>query len=359
MIDKYLLNGPHFKTSPVPDSLVETANFCYIFDRSPTKIFTFLIILEKFHTSIAPNNNKAVTVTTNTFSLPKKTTSPSVSDQVIANPQVIIDPYELSLAKNYYFPLSSSLPVDEMEETVDLPSQREPSLSQKSPTRKPIVTAEDSIETITELLAEMEEDELPAQSQSEEEPFQPATKVQPTYYNHRFAIYRKPSTPYVANAPSQLNLFKSFCKSLKSIDPQAQILPMQNDRQINPLSTTDQINKVDEIGLLNFFKPYKRAKKTPSGDFNIGTKLTFDEVKTHINFTTWFHMNGYNIILNSCQTSDMVRIGFLNRVQNFTFRDDLKMRIMQSDQWRANQFHFRLYFDSFSTNVKGSLTYMY
>jgi hypothetical protein len=69
-------------------------------------------------------------------------------------------------------------------------------------------------------------------------------------------------------------------------------------------------------------------------------------------------MNGYNVMLNSCQTSDMVCIGFLNHVRNFTYRDDLKMHIMQSDQWKENQFHFRLYFDSFSTNAKGSLTYV-
>ena len=67
---------------------------------------------------------------------------------------------------------------------------------------------------------------------------------------------------------------------------------MRNDRQIHPLTTTDQINNIDEIGVLNFFKPYKRTKKTLSGDFHVGTKLTFDELKTHTNFTTWFYMNG-------------------------------------------------------------------
>jgi hypothetical protein len=30
---------------------------------------------------------------------------------------------------------------------------------------------------------------------------------------------------------------------------------------------------------------------------------------------------------------------------------------MESSQWKANSFHFRLYFDSFSTNAKGTLTY--
>jgi hypothetical protein len=41
----------------------------------------------------------------------------------------------------------------------------------KSPAKKTIVTAEDSIETITDLLAEMEEDELPVQTQTEVEAF--------------------------------------------------------------------------------------------------------------------------------------------------------------------------------------------
>jgi hypothetical protein len=314
--------------------------------------FLFLTYLDQFQTLITKN-----TTETASFSPPKKTSSPSVLDQVVMKPTTIIDPYVSSLAKNYYFVLSSSLPSKEMEDMTNA----QPSVSSPStrPTaKKTIVMAEDSIETITDLLAEMEEDELPVQMQTEVDTFQPATQVQPTYFNHRFAIYRKSSTPYVSNAPSQLSLFKSFCKSLKSIDPQVQILPMRNDRQIHPLSTTDQINNVDEIGILNFFKPYKRTKKTLSGDFHIGTKLTFDELKMNTNFTTWFHMNGYNVMLNSCQTSDMVRIGFLNCIRNFTYRDDLKMHIMQSDQWKENQFHFRLYFDSFSTNAKGSLTYV-
>jgi hypothetical protein len=204
----------------------------------------------------------------------------------------------------------------------------------------------------------MEEDELIAQTQPEAETFQPASVVQPTYFNHRFAIYRKRSTPYLANAPSQVKLFVSFCKCLKSIDSQLQILPLRNNRQIHPLSTTDQINSIDEIGITNFFKAYKHTKKTLSGDFHIGTKYTFDEIKNHKDFTTWFHMHGYNVFLNSCQTSDMVRIGFLSRVRTFTYRNDLCAHIMNNKQWIDNSFHFQLYFDTFSTNAKGTLTYV-
>lgn len=69
-------------------------------------------------------------------------------------------------------------------------------------------------------------------------------------------------------------------------------------------------------------------------------------------------MHGYNVFLNSCQTFDMVRIGFLSRVRTFTYRDDLCTHIMNNKQWIDNSFHFRLYFDTFSTNAKGTMTYV-
>lgn len=111
-----------------------------------------------------------------------------------------------------------------MEDQIKSSSQTQPTsgTTPSSPIKKTIVTADDSIETITEILAEMEEDKLPVQTQPSTDSFQPSSQVQPSYFNHRFAIYRRGSTPYVANAPSQLSLFKSFCKSLKSVDPQAQ-----------------------------------------------------------------------------------------------------------------------------------------
>ncbi len=249
-------------------------------------------------------------------------------------------------------------PNEEREEHLTPPTQ---TAERPSPKPQPVITThEDSINVINDILADMEEDELTVQTQTqpETETFQPASLVQPSYFKHRFAIYRKRSTPYLSNTPLQEKLFISFSKCLKSIDPQQQILPMRNDHHIHPLSTTDQINNIDEIGITNFFKAYKRIKKTLSGDFHIGTKLTFDEIKNHKNFTTWFHMHCYNVFLNSCQTSDMVRIGFLSRVRSFTYRDDLCAHILNSTQWKDSPFHFRLYFDTLSTNARGSLTYV-
>lgn len=54
----------------------------------------------------------------------------------------------------------------------------------------------------------------------------------------------------------------------------------------------------------------------------------------------------------------MVKIGFLARVRGFTYRDDLYNYITSCPEWKANPFHIRLYFDSFSSNAKGSLTYV-
>lgn len=83
-----------------------------------------------------------------------------------------------------------------MEDTVD--SQTQQGSSPKSPIKKPIratVTPEVSIEVILDILADMEEDELLVQTQPEVETFQPTPQVQPSYFNHRFAIYRKRPPP--------------------------------------------------------------------------------------------------------------------------------------------------------------------
>lgn len=299
------------------------------------------------------------------YRLPSKSALPSVQSQVITNPTTIIDPYLSALHRNYYFPLISTMAEDSIEAMNDGPTNPEASTrQQKSPPRpaKDIVTVENSLEVITDVLAEMEGDEPPVStplSQDQPSVQQQAIQDKPTYYKHRFSIYRRSNNTNIpAKPPTQLVLFRSFTKTLQSIDSQVQILPMRNDINIHPLSTTDQLIHIDKIGIPNYFKAYKKTKKTLSGDFHIGTKLTFDELKQHKNLTTWFHHHGYNIALSGCQSSDMVHIGFLSRVRCFTYRDDLYQYIIAQEDWGKQPFHFRLYFDSFSTNVKGLLTYV-
>jgi hypothetical protein len=298
------------------------------------------------------------------YSFPNKSALPSVKTQVVTAPNKIIDPYQTALRRNYYHPLLSTMTVETIDDNnidsaMATPTSREPSPSSKE---KTIITVESSLETITDVLAEMDEDDPPVGTQlSQEQPTgqQQVIKEKPTCFKHRFSIYRRSAlTNIPAKPPTQLALFRSFAKALQSIDSQVQILPMRNDINIHPLSTTDQLNHIDEIGIPNYFKAYKKTKRTLSGDFHIGTKLPFDDLKQHQNLTTWFLHHGYNIALSRCQSSDMVCIGFLSRVRGFTYRDDLYQHIIAQEKWINQPFHFRLYFDSFSTNVKALTTYV-
>jgi hypothetical protein len=150
----------------------------------------------------------------------------------------------------------------------------------------------------------------------------------------------------------------SFSKCLKKLDPQAQILPLRNDCQVHSLTTTDQINNITEVGLLNFLKPNKRSQRSLSGDFHIGTSLTFDELKTHSKIMKWFNLYGYSNTLSGCQTSDMVCIGFLSIVRRFTYRGDLRNFVMNTKGWEYSPLSFRLYFDTLSSGAKGKQTYV-
>jgi hypothetical protein len=331
-----------------------------------SSILQFLIssqkFTESFHYILNNPNQHAIS---NTFHSPPKTSKPSYFDQVTSRTSKTIDPYLLALTKNFYYPISTEIMTEEMEDdtaSCPEPTTNTPSQSPKKPSPK-IVTVEDSIETITDIISEMEDDDPPVQTtptQSEAIAIQQAIQTKASSYTHRFSIYKRNGIPTSNLKPSsQLSLFQSFCKCLKSIDTQLQILPIRNDHNIHPITTSAaQITHMDEIGITNFFKAYKRTKRTLSGDFHIGTSIPFDELKNHKNLSTWFHLNGYNITISGCQSSDMVRIGFLSRVRGFTYRDDMHDFIKNTEQWKQHPFHFRLYFDIFSSGTKGQNTYV-
>jgi hypothetical protein len=186
---------------------------------------------------------------------------------------------------------------------------------------------EDSLKTITDIINELDKDDPPVQtqqSQGDKKALQQAIQTKASSYTHRFSIYKCNGIPITnLKISTQIALFQSFCKCQKSIDPRLQILPIHNDHNIHPLSTSDQITHIDEISITNFFKAYKLMKRTLSGDFNIGTRLIFNELKVHKNLSTWFHLNGYNITISGCQSSDMGCIGFLSRAHRLNYRDDM------------------------------------
>jgi hypothetical protein len=188
-----------------------------------------------------------------------------------------------------------------------------------SKAQPPIVTIEHSIDAFNDVSKELEHDDPPTQTQYN--PVQTRnSNPKPDFFRHRFTIYRHSNVGFVGTTPStQLNLFKSFSKCIKSIDNSSLILPIHSDINIHPISTTDQINIIEPVSIINYFKPYKRTNKTLSGDFHTGTKLSCEELKNNKTLQTWFHNHGYGIILSGCQTADMVRIGLLSRVRTFSY----------------------------------------
>jgi hypothetical protein len=235
--------------------------------------------------------------------------------------------------------------------------QRDEEISNTSPPNHPTRTSTDPFNDLTEYFQDLEGEDAPVDSTAT---FVPATvpPVAASSFRHCFAIYRRHYVHPSKKPMTQLALFKTFVTCLKSIDSNLQILPIRNDLKVHPISTTDQIWNLLDSGLITYFKAYKRSQKSLSGDFNISTSLPFAQLEAHKNLQTWFHVHGYNIMYSGCQMDDMVKIGFLTRVRGFTYRDDLYNHIVSYPEWKASLFHLRLYYDSFSTNLKGSLTYV-
>jgi hypothetical protein len=307
-------------------------------------------------------------LSTNTFpelKLPRTySDQPSVLQQIIFCPIKILDPYISALRRNYYYPISlepamvgehenTGTPEAEEESTMQIDGKpsAQSSTKEKAPLSE-VITVEHSLSVITDLIKEIESEGVPTQTQLEAIEETPARPVKASSYRHRFALYRK--NPQYKSTLSQLNLFQSFTKCLKATDNTAQILPIRSDEKIHALTTTDQINHLEPIGLQTYFKPYRKTQLHISGDYYIASKLSFQDLQEHKNVQTWLVQHGYGMLWSNCQTSDMVKIGFLSRVRTFTFRDDLQKHITSSPEWKAAPFQFRIYFDSFNAKTKSA-----
>ncbi len=78
-----------------------------------------------------------------------------------------------------------------------------------------VITVEHSLAVVSELISEIEADDPPTQSQSQET--QIVDEATQTSYKHRFSLYKKNSTSPGIPA-GQLKLFHSFAKSIKTSD---------------------------------------------------------------------------------------------------------------------------------------------
>jgi hypothetical protein len=287
-----------------------------------------------------------------------------VLQQIIFCPIKIIDPYISALQENYYYPVLLEPAMMGEPETTETPEMEEestmwigskPAVQSSTREKAPlpdVITVEHSLSVITDLIKEIESEEVPTQTQSEAIDETPDQPIKASSYRHRFALYRK--NPQYKSILSQLNLFQSFAKCLKATDNIVQVLPIRSDTKIHALTTTDQINHLEPIGIQTYFKPYRKTQLHISGDYYIASKPSFQDLREHKNVQTWLVQHGYGMLWSNCQSSDMVKIGFLSRVRTFTFQDDLQKHITSSPEWKAAPFHFRIYFDSFNSRTKSA-----
>jgi hypothetical protein len=329
-----------------------------------TKLIQFIITLDTFlQRFVIPYLQTTGTQYYHRFIPPKVPNFPSVVEQV-SYLETTIDPYVNSLQKNYYFPIQPT----EMTEPDPCPDQHSLQVNpnnctQDSSTSSPKpakITVEDSLEVIDELIQNLQvynDDEMVDSSQ----PSQTTTVIteQPSTLevtSMRFSLYRTSSTRSSHQNPTILPLIKLFFKCILSTDSKAKIHPIQAENKVSPIKTSDQITELTLIGARNYFKGNRGSNKTLAGDFHISTSLTFEDFKSHTKISSWLALNGYRIILNECQTSDMVLIGILSRIRTFTWRDDLKQSIMDTEMWKNSPFHLRLYPGTFSSNANSLMT---
>jgi hypothetical protein len=292
------------------------------------------------------------------YTTPDSGCRPSLIAQIVYQPKAILNHYLLSLQSNYYYPLDhepvnmSNLSEQETASDTQMQSGEEgnpiPSgvsigeIGMHSLATTAPITVEHSLDVISDLISEIEADDPPSQLQDEPILATPNLPIQ----KHHFSLYKKNSGPIPSSPQAQLKLFESFFNSIKKVDQSAKILPIRTDIKIYPLSTSDQLRNLEQVGVLNYFKPNKRSQKTLSGYFYVQTKLDFDSFQGHQALNTWLMQFGYHMMKSSCQTADMVRIGFLTRIRSFTLRCDFHSFITASPEWRAQPFHFRLYYDA-------------
>lgn len=195
------------------------------------------------------------------FNYPTKYSQPSIVRQV-STTEITIDPYLLALQKNYYYPLSSST-TSRMDIDTN-PSQREtqtsspPNISQQTTTGRKIITVEDSLDVIDELVQEIKANDIIDVEPSDTCPapldlhITAVSTKTPT--GIRFSLSKQGQ--FSSSSPNYLPSLKQFLKCVISIGS-IKILPIRNDNPINPLRTTDQISELTVVGAKAFFKPSK------------------------------------------------------------------------------------------------------
>jgi hypothetical protein len=291
------------------------------------------------------------------FKQPPSPAKPSIIKQITSF-EITSDPYYSSLQCNYYYPISPD-PLDKMTTSnsapmsIDTESGNQPpspnSLTSKS---KPPITVEDSMEVIAELIQEIQNADAQDISSQASVGRLPPTPVKSKRASLRVSLAKR--TRESSSSSDFLPHLKKNFHALLSTG-QTSILPIRNDSKVGYIKSTSQVNELTSVGAKTFLKASKPNSHCISGDYHLLTSMSFEELTSNTKVLDWLHAYGYYLVLSDCQSSDMIKIGFIARVRPFTWREDLRDAIKDSPEWRENPFQFRFFFGSISSNKKGEM----
>jgi hypothetical protein len=268
--------------------------------------------------------------------------------QSLLSARSTVDPYQLSLQTNYYYPISQDFEEARMsdqppEETNDIDEFTQNTIhpTEASQIEIPKQTVSDFIKT------GFDGDTM---NQDDNETVINPQEIQQQHsireYRMRFTIFRKPG--WAPSSLSQLAIFKDFLRQLKNADANVQILPIDNEL-VKPITSDKMIEKIDASSLPHFFKAQNTKDNTITGEFHIIANKPYKELFEHDDLKRWFQYHRYGRKFSEHQVSPMIKIGFLTRVRSITYRDGLRNYIMNHPSWTTHNktpffftFHFKV-----------------
>jgi hypothetical protein len=292
---------------------------------------------------IVPHATSPLSKYISQFKYPKRTGAISFFES-ISQEKTFESPLINSLRNNYYFPLIDEADLEQIQEEHSTMTSLSP-LQDES--LNPAVTTTASVNQVSTLFHTINADENLLDEDEEEmilENELPSDRPQVKEYRMRFTIFRKKG--YAPSSLSQVKIFQDFISTIKSIDNDVQILPIEN-KEIKAISNDRQLRQIDPSTIHHFFKAQNPSHQTITGEFHISATRPYKELMAHQDMKTWFAYHCYGHKYSEHQVSPMIRIGFLTRVRAITYRDGLRDFIMKHPLWDTNQypaFHFTFHF---------------
>jgi len=175
--------------------------------------------------------------------------------------EITIDPYKKSLQENYYYPLTTEMTTAEMQiKTNEVPEGTpllSPALGGTSTVflNKKKNTTEDSVDVLSELIAEIQatDDKKIPNNESNPAPNSPHPTQSPRQLHNKIHFSLAQQKRVSNSSKNHLLLLKKFFHVLLSTKV-VSILPVRCDSTASPMKSTSVVNELHATSVKVFFK---------------------------------------------------------------------------------------------------------